>query len=133
MKNIEVACAVMEHKGKVFLAQRGYGEFRDYWEFPGGKLERGETAEDAVKREIREELQAEITLERKLGVYEMPYPDFYLRLHAYLCHLKGKMTLLEHEGSVWIDPKEYHRYALLPLDEEIIRSLTDPDQSALPH
>jgi 8-oxo-dGTP diphosphatase len=85
MKRIEVVAAVICQGGRVFATQRGYGEWKDWWEFPGGKMEAGETPEAALKREIREELSAEISVGRLLGTVEHDYPDFHLTMHCYLC------------------------------------------------
>ena len=103
-RHIEVVAAILHEKGKVFATQRGYGEFKGYWEFPGGKIEVGETAEEALHREINEELEADVDIERLFRTIEWEYPSFHLRLHCYLCRPVGKtMTLKEHSAARWLD------------------------------
>jgi len=90
MKQIEVVAAVIhDADGRIFATQRGYGDFKDYWEFPGGKMEPGETAEDALKREILEELETRIVIERFVKMIEWDYPQFHLTLHCYFCHVES--------------------------------------------
>lgn len=98
MKQIEVVAAVICHEGKYFATQRGYGEFKDFWEFPGGKMEPGETQEEALKREIREELDTEISVDDFLTTVEYPYPAFHLTMHCFFCSVRsGHLELKEHE------------------------------------
>ena len=87
MKQIEVVAAIIRKGDKIFATQRGYGEWKDWWEFPGGKMEAGETPEKALVREIREELSAEISVDEYLCTVEYDYPKFHLTMHCYLCSL----------------------------------------------
>lgn len=121
MKQIEVVAAVIR-KGKLFFAtQRGYGEFEGWWEFPGGKMEAGETREEALVREIREELSAEIVIEKYLTTVEWDYPKFHLILHCFICRtVSESMHLNEHEAARWLDGKSAGSVRWLPADEQII-------------
>ena len=105
MKQIEVVAAIIhDNEGRIFATQRGYGEFKDYWEFPGGKMEPGESAEEALKREIWEELETRIEVERFVTTLEYDYPAFHLTMHCYWCHVEsGSLTLKEHEAARWLD------------------------------
>ena len=95
MKQIEVVAAIVyDDEGRIFATQRGYGDFKDYWEFPGGKIEPGETAEEALKREIWEELETQIAVEKFVSTVEYDYPQFHLIMHCYLCRVEnGSFTL----------------------------------------
>lgn len=125
-RHIEVVAAILHEKGKVFATQRGYGEFKGYWEFPGGKIEVGETAEEALHREINEELEADVDIERLFRTIEWEYPSFHLRLHCYLCRPVGKtMTLKEHSAARWLDAEELESVEWLPADVNIIEELKD--------
>ncbi|MBQ6074425.1 MAG: (deoxy)nucleoside triphosphate pyrophosphohydrolase [Bacteroidales bacterium] len=121
MKQIEVVAAIIR-KGKLFFAtQRGYGEFEGWWEFPGGKMEAGETREEALIREIREELSAEIVIEKYLTTVEWDYPKFHLILHCFICRTVSEaMHLNEHEAARWLDGKSAGSVRWLPADEQII-------------
>lgn len=121
MKQIEVVAAIIR-KGKLFFAtQRGYGEFEGWWEFPGGKMEAGETREEALIREIREELSAEIVIEKYLTTVEWDYPKFHLILHCFICRtVSESMHLNEHEAARWLDGKSAGSVRWLPADEQII-------------
>ncbi len=124
MKSIEVVAAVVIRDGKVFATQRGYGEFKDRWEFPGGKMEPGETPETALKREIKEELDTEISVGGLLCTIEYDYPAFHLTLHCYLCNvLSGKLTLLEHESAKWLTKENLYSIDWLPADIEAIKKI----------
>ena len=124
MKTIEVVAAVILRDGRVFATQRGYGDFKDYWEFPGGKMEKGESREDALKREIREELAADISVDQFLETVEYDYPKFHLILHCFLCSLNTKKVhLLEHESSLWLSADELDSVDWLPADLSLIRKL----------
>lgn len=104
MKQIEVVAAVIRSGRKVFATQRGYGEQKDMWEFPGGKVEPGESPEAALAREIREELATGISVDSFLCTVEHDYPAFHLTMHCYLCHVvSGGLELLEHEAARWLD------------------------------
>lgn len=119
-KQIEVVAAVIIRNGQVFATQRGYGEWKDWWEFPGGKMENRESPEDALKREIHEELSAEINIDRFLTTVEYDYPKFHLTMHCFLCTLRSDLTLLEHEASRWLFPAELYSVKWLPADEGIL-------------
>ena len=107
MKTVEVVAAIIVRDGRVFATQRGYGAWKDWWEFPGGKMEPGESPEAALIREIREELSAEIVVDRFLTTVEWDYPEFHLRMHCFLCSLAGSegssgLHLNEHEAARWL-------------------------------
>ncbi|MBQ1886552.1 MAG: (deoxy)nucleoside triphosphate pyrophosphohydrolase [Bacteroidales bacterium] len=124
MKSIEVVAAVIVRGGRIFATQRGYGDFKDFWEFPGGKIEAGESREDALKREIKEELDAEISVDSFLQTVEYDYPKFHLILHCFLCSLKTKKVhLLEHESSKWLSADELDSVNWLPADNSVIQQL----------
>ena len=107
---------------RVFATQRGYGEWKDWWEFPGGKMEPGETPEEALMREIREELATEIVVGPLLTTVEHDYPKFHLIMHCYLCRVcSGKLTLLEHEAARWLLRSELDSVKWLPADEPVAR------------
>jgi 8-oxo-dGTP diphosphatase len=128
MKRIEVVAAVISQGGRVFATQRGYGEWKDWWEFPGGKMEAGETPEAALKREIREELSAEISVGRLLGTVEHDYPDFHLTMHCYLCSLLSEaFRLNEHEAARWLAKEELGGVRWLPADLQLIEQLKSID------
>ena len=125
MKSIEVVAAVIfDERGRIFATQRGYGEWKDWWEFPGGKMEAGETPQQALKREIREELDAEIEIGPLLRTIDYDYPTFHLTMRCFKCKLsESHVTLLEHEAARWLNPGELHSVQWLPADEEIIEEL----------
>lgn len=124
MKTIQVVAALIVHDGRIFATQRGYGDWKGYWEFPGGKVEPGETPEDALVREIREELATEIRVEHYVTTIEWDYPAFHLSMRCYLCSvLSGSLTLLEHEAAAWLDRDHLHDVKWLPADETIISDI----------
>ena len=124
MKRIEVVAAIIRKGDRIFATQRGYGEWKDWWEFPGGKMETGETPEEALKREIREELSTEITLDRLLCTVEYDYPKFHLTLHCYLCRLQAEaLHLNEHEAARWLLKEELDTVRWLPADLEVVEKL----------
>ncbi|MDO5531978.1 (deoxy)nucleoside triphosphate pyrophosphohydrolase [Sutterella sp.] len=124
MKRVEVSAAMIHHEGRVLATQRGYGDFKDGWEFPGGKVEPGETPEAAIVREIREELGVEITPERLVTTVECDYPNFHLTMHCFLATIRsGKVELLEHEAARWLAPEELGDVAWLPADVEAVEKL----------
>ena len=126
MKMIEVAAAVIENSGKYFADQRGRGEWKDWWEFPGGKIEPGESPEEALKREIREELDTDLSIDRFLMTIDYDYPAFHLRMHCYLCRLSGSgPKLLEAEDSRWLSPSDLLSVRWLPADAKLIESLSE--------
>lgn len=124
MKTIRVAAAVILRGGLVFSTQRGYGPYKDGWEFPGGKIEPGESPEQALKREIREELDTEIAVGEKLAQVEYDYPDFHLSMSCYICSvLSGSLTLREHESARWLRAEELDAADWLPADRTAVASL----------
>ncbi len=126
MKEIHVAAAVIVKGGRIFATQRGYGEFKDGWEFPGGKVESGETPEQALVREIREELNTEIAVDEYLDTVETDYPKFHLSMRCYLCHVKeGHLELLEHEAARWLDAGHLEDVDWLPADRTIIGKIKE--------
>ena len=128
MKRIEVVAAVICQGCRVFATQRGYGDWKDWWEFPGGKMEAGETPEAALKREIREELSAEISVGRLLGTVEHDYPAFHLTMHCYLCSLlSDALRLNEHEAARWLAKEELDGVRWLPADLQLIEQLKSID------
>ena len=125
MKQIEVVAAIIHDiEGRIFATQRGYGEWKDYWEFPGGKMESGETAEDALRREIWEELETRLFIEQRVNTVEWDYPDFHLTMHCYLCHVEsGNLILKEHEAARWLNSSELDSVDWLPADRALIDQL----------
>lgn len=124
MKRIEVVAAVIADGGRIFATQRGYGEFKDKWEFPGGKMEPGESPEEALVREIREELDTEIEVGKLLTTVEYTYPAFHLTMHCYLCSVRsGSLTLKEHEAARWLDRDSLRSVDWLPADIGVISAL----------
>lgn len=124
MKHIEVVAAIICKDDKIFATQRGYGDFKDWWEFPGGKMEAGETPEKALKREIREELSTEINVDKYLCTVEYDYPKFHLTMHCYLCSLQTEaLHLNEHEAAKWLAKDELDSVKWLPADMQIFKSL----------
>ena len=125
MRNkIEVVAAVILKDGRLFATQRGYGEWKDWWEFPGGKIEMGETHEEALRREIQEELSADINVDRFLCTVEWDYPKFHLTMHCYLCTLlKDALHLNEHEASKWLSRDELDTVCWLPADVQVVDTL----------
>ena len=126
MKQIEVVAAVILHAGRIFATQRGYGEWKDWWEFPGGKMESGETPEEALKREIREELATDIGVDDLIETIEWDYPKFHLTMHCYWCHVeKGSLSLQEHEAAKWLGKDELLSVKWLPADIQLIDKIRD--------
>ena len=125
MKHINVVAAVIIRNGRIFATQRGYGEWKDWWEFPGGKIEPGESPEEALLREIREELAIDIVIDRHLTTVDYDYPDFHLTMHCYICHLKDAIQphLLEHEAARWLGRDELEEVNWLPADVEVVKAL----------
>ena len=123
-KKVRVAAAVIRKGELVFATQRGYGAYKDWWEFPGGKIEEGETPEEALIREIREELDADITVDEYITTVEYDYPDFHLSMSCYRCSLKNEhMTLLEHEAAKWMRADNLRQVNWLPADIVIVNIL----------
>lgn len=121
IKTIEVVAAVILADNKVFATQRGYGDWKDFWEFPGGKMEPGETPQQALKREIQEELATEIEVGALIQTVEYDYPKFHLTMHCYVCSVvSGSLQLLEHEAAKWLAKSELDSVDWLPADKVII-------------
>lgn len=126
MKNIRVAAAVIRKDDKIFATQRGYGEFKDGWEFPGGKIEEGETPEQALVREIREELNTEIRVGERIGTVEYDYPKFHLSMDCFWCEIvQGMLELKEHEAAKWLTKDILHSVEWLPADVEVIERIRE--------
>lgn len=121
MKTINVVAAVIMKDGKVFATQRGYGEFKDGWEFPGGKVEAGESPEEALRREIREELEVEVNVGDLIDTIEYDYPAFHISMKCYACTIAGGSPhLLEHEAARWLSADQLDSVAWLPADITLI-------------
>ena len=126
MKKIEVVAAIIIRDEKVFATQRGYGEWKDWWEFPGGKIEAGECPQEALVREIREELDAEIEVGELIETVEWDYPAFHLTMHCFVCSLVSEsMHLNEHEASAWLTRETLHSVKWLPADEGLILKIKE--------
>jgi 8-oxo-dGTP diphosphatase len=124
MKQIEVVAAIIHHDGAYFATQRGYGEFEGMWEFPGGKIEPGESREDALKREIQEELGVDIYIKELLCTTEYDYPTFHLTMHCYLCSVaSGEIELREHKSAQWLTAETLDTIEWLPADKDVIDKL----------
>ena len=125
MKTIEVVAAIIHQDGRILATQRGYGEWKGMWEFPGGKMEAGETEEEAIVREIREELNVGIRVERKVCIrVEYDYPAFHLRMHCFYCSIaEGTLELKEHQEARWLEPTEWESVEWLPADVEVVKQL----------
>ena len=124
MKTIEVVAAIIIHNDQIFATQRGYGEFKDGWEFPGGKMEPGETPQQALVREIREELDTEIEVGSLVETVEYDYPNFHLTMHCFLCTIRsGELVLKEHEAAKWLTREELDSVDWLPADLEVVEKI----------
>ncbi len=116
-KNLRVVAAVIRRGDDVFATQRGYGDYKDWWEFPGGKMEEGETPEEALVREIREELDVVISVDSYLATVEYEYPEFHLSMQCFWCSLRdGQLKLLEHEAARWLPLGNLRQVNWLPAD-----------------
>ena len=121
---IEVVAAIIRKGDMIFATQRGYGDYKDGWEFPGGKMETGETPEEALRREIWEELETRITVESLLQTVEWDYPQFHLTMHCYWCRIEsGNLTLKEHEAACWLAKDELESVAWLPADLTLLPAI----------
>ncbi len=119
-----VAAIIRDAEGRYFATQRGYGDMKDGWEFPGGKMEPGETPEEALKREIWEELKTRIEVERLLTTVEWDYPKFHLMMHCFICHISsGHPVLLEHEAARWLSREHIDDVDWLPADRIVVKKL----------
>lgn len=126
MKTINVVAAIIKDGDKMFATQRGYGEFKDGWEFPGGKIEENETAEEALIREIKEELNITIKIEQYFDSVEYDYPNFHLSMKCYICSIvEGELILLEHESAKWLHKDDIDSVDWLPADLSLIAKLKD--------
>ena len=121
MKTIEVVAAIIRRDNQVFATQRGYGDWKDWWEWPGGKMEAGETPEEALVREIREELDTKIRIDKFLCTVDWDYPKFHLTMHCYLCSLlTDALHLNEHEAARWLTADTLRSVRWLPADDGLI-------------
>ena len=126
MRQIEVVAAIIQRDGAYCTTQRGYGEFEGMWEFPGGKIEPGESRDVALKREIQEELGVDIAIENLLCTTEYDYPSFHLTMHCYLCSIaSGEIELREHKSARWLRPEELWSVEWLPADKDIISRINN--------
>ena len=124
MKHLHVVAAIIIHNNRVFATQRGYGPMKGGWEFPGGKIEPGETPEEALHREIREELDIDIKIDRLFETVNYDYPDFHLTMQCYCCTVTGgDMVLKEHTAARWLSPGELESVAWLPADMSLVGHL----------
>ena len=125
MKQIEVVAAIIhDSEGRIFATQRGYGDYKDWGEFPGGKMEAGEIPEEALRREIWEELETRIVVENLVETVEWDYPQFHLSMHCYLCHVEsGHLELKEHEAAKWLNKDELENVNWLPADLKVIEKV----------
>ena len=121
MKSIEVVAAIIRDGDRVFATQRGYGPWKDWWEFPGGKMEERETEQEALVREIKEELSTDIRVGKLLDTVEWDYPEFHLTMHCFMCTLShDAMHLNEHEAAKWLNMTTLHSVKWLPADEALL-------------
>ena len=124
MKTVRVVAAIIIENDKVFATQRGYGEFKDGWEFPGGKIEPGETPEEAIVREIKEELDTEVEVIELLDTVEYDYPNFHLSMVCFICKIKsGDLVLKEHEAAKWLTKDTLGSVEWLPADMGLVREI----------
>ena len=126
MKTIEVVAAIIVKDSQIFATQRGYGEFQGWWEFPGGKMETGESPQEALKREINEELDADIQVNELLGTVEWDYPNFHLTMHCFICGLLSEsLHLNEHEAATWLNIENLRSVKWLPADEILLDKIAE--------
>ena len=124
MKTVKVVAAIIIHENKIFATQRGYGEFKDGWEFPGGKIEPGETPQEALVREIKEELDIEIEVKDFLETVEYDYPEFHLSMDCFFCSIRsGELVLKEHEAAKWLTAEKLDSVDWLPADKGLIEAI----------
>ncbi|MBQ9911251.1 MAG: (deoxy)nucleoside triphosphate pyrophosphohydrolase [Lachnospiraceae bacterium] len=123
-KSIHVVAAIIRRGDQVFATQRGYGNYKDWWEFPGGKVEAEETPEAALIREIREELETEITVDRFLVTVQYEYPEFNLTMDCFWCSItEGHLSLLEHEAAKWLPITNLRQVNWLPADVLVVQEI----------
>lgn len=126
MKTVRVVAAVIRKDDKIFATQRGYGEFKDGWEFPGGKIEEGETPEQALAREIKEELDTEIQVGKLIDTIEYDYPSFHLSMDCFWCEImQGGLELKEHEAARWLSKEELYSVDWLPADVGVVERVKE--------
>lgn len=126
MKTINVVAAIIKKDNKIFATQRGYGDFKGGWEFPGGKIEPGESPEEALIREIKEELETELSVDQFVTTVVYDYPNFHLVMQCFLCSIKsGHLTLLEHSAAKWLDKEHIDTVDWLPADIEVVHLLKE--------
>ena len=130
MKTIRVAAGIIKRKTdglmEIFATQRGHGAYKDWWEFPGGKLEEGETSEEAVGREIQEELGVKVAVDEMLCSVEYDYPDFHLSMDCFYCHVEeGEIKLLEHEAARWLSKETLDQVNWLPADTDVLKRIKE--------
>ena len=124
MKTVKVVAAIIIHENKIFATQRGYGEFKDGWEFPGGKIEPGETPQEALVREIKEELDIEIEVKDFLETVEYDYPEFHLSMDCFFCVIRsGELVLKEHEAAKWLTVETLDSVDWLPADKGLVEGI----------
>lgn len=126
MKTVKVVAAIIIHDNKIFATQRGYGEFKDGWEFPGGKIEPGETPQEALAREIKEELDIEIEVKDFLETVEYDYPEFHLSMDCFFCVIRsGELVLKEHEAAKWLTVETLDSVGWLPADKGLVEGIRE--------
>ncbi|MCR5536651.1 MAG: (deoxy)nucleoside triphosphate pyrophosphohydrolase [Succinivibrio sp.] len=124
MRRIEVVAGILTQQQRIFATQRGYGEFKDFWEFPGGKVEAGESQEQALVRELKEELETEVEVLKHFADVEYDYPHFHLCLHLFFCRVRqGLLELKEHEQARWLSAQELFSVNWLPADLKVVEKL----------
>ena len=124
MKTIEVVASIIHQNGTILATQRGYGDFKGLWEFPGGKIEPGETPEEALCREIQEELGITISVENHICTIEYDYPNFHLTMYCYWCSIEqGELILNEHQSARWLEKSEWESVEWLPADIEVVKEI----------
>ncbi len=125
-KGIKVVAALIRQGNKIFATQRGYGDYKDWWEFPGGKIELGESSEEAIIREIREELNTEIEVEGFLATVDYDYPEFHLTMDCFWCRVvEGRLQLLEHEAAKWLPLNDLWQVNWLPADVLVVKAIEE--------